>query len=457
MASTDQSLQSKRVVVMGLGNFGGGASVTRWLCDQNAVVTLTDGQSEAQLANALSKIQGLPVRLVLGSHPLSLLDDCDLLVVNPAVDKSKSDFVAAAVNRNIPITTEINLFLQRCPATVAGITGSTGKSTTTAMIHLALSAVMDRTGKGKCWLGGNIGRSLLPDLPAIRDGDIVVLELSSFMLEDTPRIRYSPHVAVVTNLVGNHLDRHGDIDAYARAKQNIIRFQTAADFAVLNGEDSRVASWCSLTPAQCRHYSAAGKATVDLRVPGLHNQSNAQAAMEVIRSLGFESEMPTAIEALRTFRGLPHRLELVRQIAPPSGRQIQWFNDSKATTPESAVTALQAFDRGRLICIVGGYDKHADMTEFTRQLAMQCDGILGIGATGPELVRQVLSTTPDLHERCMVAGTLENAMRIAHDWLRSRPNVTTILLSPGCASWGQFTNYEQRGRLFSELANAAVF
>ncbi len=449
------SLSGKRVVVMGLGNFGGGVGVSRWLCAQGAQVTVTDSQPQAELQSALEKIKDLPVRVIAGGHPFSLLDSCDLLVVNPAVNKSQSDFYLEAVRRQIAISTEINLFLERCPATIIGVTGSVGKSTTTAMIHTALAAIYEKSGRGKCWMGGNIGQSLLADLVKMTAADVVVLELSSFMLEDTPLLKFSPHVAVVTNLVGNHLDRHGTLANYAKAKQNILRFQKSNDFAILNSEDPVVAGWGNLTAGRALFYGVADRPPLELGVPGRHNQSNARAALAVIGALGLSEELPAALAALRAFRGLPHRLELVHSVQLKHGNttySVQWFNDSKATTPESALIALDAFIPGSFVCIIGGYNKHADMTKFTYTLAARCAGVLGTGDTGPAMVQQVLAHGRLTESRCMVAKNLEDAMRTAHQWVRTDPAVRTILLSPGCASYGLFTNYEQRGAVFTQLA-----
>ncbi|MGC8624087.1 MAG: UDP-N-acetylmuramoyl-L-alanine--D-glutamate ligase [Phycisphaerae bacterium] len=442
----------KRVVVMGLGRFGGGVGVARWLVEQGAVVTITDLDSAAKLQSSIAQLAGSNIKWRLGGHDLEILNDCDLLVVNPAVDKIRSVFFQAARQRHIPMTTEINLFLQSCPAKVIGVTGTVGKSTTTAMIHLAITAVLEHSGAmNTCWLGGNIGRSLLGDLARIRPDDLVVLELSSFMLEDLPWIEFSPHIAVVTNLAGNHLDRHGTLENYAAAKQNILRFQTRADMAILNDDDSVVRTWGQYTPARVIQYRAAGRVEITLSVPGRHNQSNAYAALAVLEALGWGEHQAVALAALAHFPGLPHRLQLVHTSA--SG--VRWFNDSKATTPEAALTALAAMEKRKCVCIVGGYDKHADMKEFCRQLAKHAGRVLGIGATGNALVvGAIIAGMPPEH--AFYAETLESAVTLAVKWITTaahspRP-IHAVLLSPACASYDQFSNYEQRGDNFATLA-----
>ena len=446
------NLRGKRVVVMGLGRFGGGVGVARWLSRQGANVTVTDQEPREKLQSSIAQLADFPITFQLGGHDPDILNSCDLLVVNPAVDKARSEFFQRALNKHIAMTTEINIFMQHCPAPIIGVTGSVGKSTTTAMIHLAITAALKSSRSGRtCWLGGNIGQSLLANLEDIKPDDFVVLELSSFMLEDLPWIRLSPHVAVVTNLAGNHLDRHGTLENYAAAKQNMLRFQHADDWAILNGDDSIVRTWADVTAARVTYYHLENKGDIELAVPGRHNQSNARAALAVLQAVGLSAHTPAALTALAQFPGLPHRLQLVHT----SSSGVQWFNDSKATTPEAAITALAALEKKTFICIVGGYDKHADMTEFCRKLAHSAAAVLGIGATGPALIAGTIAAGAS-REYAMYADTLEGAVTCAKNWI-TKPNpgsklFNSVLLSPGCASYDQFTNYEQRGEIFTALA-----
>ncbi len=445
-----------RVVVMGLGRFGGGVGVSRWLCQQGCRVVVTDMEPADKLADSVAQLAGTGCEFALGGHDTAILQHADLLVVNPAVDKAKSDFVQAAIRHGVPITTEINLFVQRCSAKIVGITGSVGKSTTTAMICQALTACLADTLPRRCWMGGNIGHPLLAELPNISAKDIVVLELSSFMLEDTPAIGWSPHVAVVTNVVPNHLDRHGTLANYAAIKKNILRFQTAADVAILNGEDAAVSVWQPHAPGRTMVYRVCGSEKLNLLVPGDHNQSNAQAALAVVKALGLSNKLPAAIAALQTFAGLPHRLQLVHTDAVRSGHSIYWYNDSKATTPAATLTALQAFPEKSFICIVGGYDKHLDLAELAAVLTKRAAGVLGIGATGRTIVDLAAQTGLLPQNRLIYTQTLAAAVQQARHWLHSPDpffaDVKNVVLSPACASYDQFPNYEKRGDIFTTLA-----
>jgi UDP-N-acetylmuramoylalanine--D-glutamate ligase len=221
-------LRGRRVTVAGLGRFGGGIAVTRWLVERGADVLVTDRQSAETLGESLRQLDGLKVALRLGGHDLADFEKADLVVTSPALPPTHP-FIAAAKSAGVPVTTEIRLFLERCHAPVVGVTGTKGKSTTTAL----LARMLQRAPGKKIWVGGNIGHSLLADAERIAESDLVVLELSSFMLEYLGEMRWSPYVAVVTMLATDHVDWHGSEHAYLEAKKNIVRFQRAGDVAVL--------------------------------------------------------------------------------------------------------------------------------------------------------------------------------------------------------------------------------
>jgi UDP-N-acetylmuramoylalanine--D-glutamate ligase len=493
---------------MGLGHFGGGLGAAQWLAAQGAKVTVTDAAPADKLAESIKVLEASSpgsFTYHLGGHDLADLDHCDLLVVNPAVDRAKSAFVQAARAKRVPTTTEINLFLERCPACAIGITGSVGKSTTTALIHHALKAALHQpdedtarasnspitnyqlpiTSAPRVFLGGNIGRSLLLELPNIRPQDLVVLELSSFMLEETPSVRssrfsvpagvqtpaprsgWSPHIAVVTNIFPNHLDRHGTMEAYAAAKQNILRFQSPNDIAILNGDHEFISTWDHVSPGKIvKFHAPASTAKLDLVMPGMHNQSNAAAALAVLNALQIPLDGAAARAAIAQFPGLAHRLQCVHSALLPTasngGRHVRCFNDSKATSPDASLTAIQTFDPGTAVFIVGGYDKHlADSAfeKFDRLLAQRALGVLGIGATGQAMIDRIqkhathirLADKSSHTPRLEYVGTLEHAVIRTREWTRDLP-IQALVLSPASASWDQFPNYEKRGETFSDLA-----
>lgn len=468
-----RSLENARVTVMGLGNFGGGAGVTRWLCEQGATVLLTDLSKPDTLTESLAPIQDLisrdQVALRLGEHNIADFTTCDLLVVNPAVPKPWDNrFLRAAAAANISITTEIRLLIEQLPAFTIGITGSAGKSTTSAMIAHALSHIV---GPSKVHFGGNIGGSLLPSLKHMDASSVVVLELSSAMLYwlghgiGSPQAHgWSPTLGLLTNLKDNHADWHGSFDHYAASKLNLFKYQVSGDqgFVAQPNEDivSRLRELSSSSSATFPQPSSLELETPPseheaailqrLRIPGKHNILNARAAAHIVRNSLAHPANPhrrtislcDALEKIVTFPGLPHRLEFVGEHAG-----VRYFNDSKSTTPESCLLALSAFDespgRSRLHLIAGGYDKGSDLSPIGH-LASTLAGLYTIGQTGPQIA--IAS-----EGQAIQCGDLTNAMNQIRAC--AKPG-DVVLLSPACASWGQFKNYEERGTLFRSLIPA---
>jgi len=435
------------VVVMGLGRFGGGIGVARWLVAQGAKVTVTDLAPADALANSVRQLADLSVRLRLGGHELADLDDCRLLVVSPAVPKERSAFVQEAISRGIKITSEMNLFVQRCPARqIVGITGSAGKSTTTAMIGAILQAAAQTRRGPRVWVGGNIGRSLLSDLDAMRPGDVVVLELSSFQLEDLGAIAWSPPISVITNLQPNHLDRHGTLDAYADAKLNIVRFQSSDGTVFVHANETDLAKRVADAGAadRLRRYVFDKAFMGSLQVPGRHNQDNAAAAIAVAQGLGVSDELIR--NGLASFTGLPHRLEFV---AKRSG--VRYYNDSKSTTPTSAMLAVEAFD-APVIVLLGGRDKGMSFDGLTKMLAQRAKGVVCFGEVGEKLFADVRQHLGDgAATRVERVSSFEEAVAQANQL--SDPG-DVVVLSPACTSYDMFANYEQRGETFCELVRA---
>ena len=426
-------LSHKRVTVVGLGRFGGGLGVTKWLSKQGAIVTVSDLAGPDRLAESIGQLEGLDVKLHLGEHRDEDFLKADLLVVNPAVPP-EMPLLNRARQAGVAETTEINLFLQRCPAPIVGITGSSGKSTTTAMIGQILSTVFTTH------VGGNIGRSLLEDLEQISPGHVVVLELSSFQLERTALVKISPHVAVVTNLSANHLDRHKTMAAYAEAKKNIFRFQSSNDVLILNRSDRPTLAWSNEAPSRTETFDANDE-PFELNLVGGHNQANAQAAWSACREFGIERD--AAATVLKQFKGLDHRLQLIAEID-----SVRYYNDSKCTTPEGAICALEAFEPRRTVIIVGGYDKGADFDELGKTLADRAKCVIAIGATQEKIVQAAASHCDCDKPEIIQAADLAEAVKIAKS--KTLPN-DAVLLSPACASYDNFTDYRYRGEEFVRL------
>lgn len=449
---TPDQLKNRNVLVMGLGRFGGGVGVTRWLCGLGAQVTVTDLADGTALADSLGQIDDCAVTFHLGGHDRRDLEAADLVVVSPAVDRRKSEFFAQVVERRIPWTTEINLFMQLCRARVIGITGTAGKSTTCALLYEVLKSSMPaclggRTG-GRAWFGGNVGKSLLGDLDHIGPDDVVILELSSFQLEALPLIEKSPAIAVITNLWPNHLDRHDDFESYASAKMNLFRYQQAGDKAVVGGADER------LHAAVERVAAGTGAEVVavpepsepfKLRLPGRHNQHNAACAARVAQLVDVDDAASRA--GMAQFGGLPHRLQ---HVATADG--VDYYNDSKSTTPTGTVVALGSFE-APVVAIVGGQERGDDLTPMLDALVARARAAVCLGAGGLRLAEALRAARGDRARPAIVlAKDMAEAVTRAREL--AIPG-SVILLSPGAPSYGQFVNYEKRGEAFVRVVEAA--
>lgn len=448
-------LSGKRVVVMGLGRFGGGLGVAQWLCAEGAEVLLTDLDSGERLTKPIASLSSLidqgRITLRLGGHNISDFTTCDLVVANPAVPKPWDNrFLRAARAAAIPITTEIRLLVERLPTrerTIA-VTGTAGKSTTASMIH----HILRRSGL-TAHLGGNIGGSLLSQLQHITPQDWVVLELSSAMLHwldagaghgaDPP---WAPHIAVVTSFAPNHLDWHANAAHYERSKQVILRAQGPHAAAVLHESAWRWIEGPHAIPLPGAAYEEVcdndALPVGSIPLPGRHNRVNAAIAVEACAMAGIDHD--SALRALADFTGLPHRLE---PVAAPRG--LRAFNDSKSTTPEATALAIAAFSEPgevgpeHLHLICGGYDKQIDLQPMVIP-ASQCACVYAIGATGDRITAAIR----EAGGRAEFCETLESATSQA---IKKAAPGDLLLLSPGCASWDQFTNYEERGDRFRVL------
>ncbi len=435
------SFVGQRVTVMGLGRFGGGVGVTRFLASRGARVLVTDLDPADKLQKSVLQLADLPagVDYRLGEHRVEDFTGADLVVVNPAV-RPDNVYVQAARDAGVPITSEIRLLVEHLPNRMRtiGVTGTAGKSTTTAMVGHILSRVTDRRVR----VGGNIGGSLLAQLDSITLDDWIVLELSSFMLESLREARWSPHIAVITNVMPNHLDWHPTFEHYLAAKQVIFDYQSDEDFAIIPQWQSHLLQLDeSRWPDRVMAFDNTPEDYLrdELLVPGLHNRMNAVMACGAAKFAGVPWRESAA--ALADFAGLPHRLQFVCE-----RNGVRYFNDSKSTTPEAAILAIESFPSGGVHAILGGYDKHADLTAMARTAARRCRAIYTIGTTGDAIASAAggLASSGTEVTRC---HTLDRAVQETVTRVRQGD---VVLLSPGCASWDQFDNFEQRGAAFVE-------
>jgi UDP-N-acetylmuramoylalanine--D-glutamate ligase len=424
---------SDRYLVVGLRRSGiaACAAIRRMWPDAEVVATDADPTTDVRA------LDGLGVEVRLGPDPV-MADGLTALVKSPGVPGEAAQ-IAAVRAAGVPVWSEVELAARMLPANpIAGVTGTNGKTTTTHLVGAMLAA-----GGIECEVAGNVGRAIT-ELPGrIAPGAWIACELSSFQLEDIDTLRC--RAALLLNVTPDHLDRHGSLEAYLGAKLRIFENQDPGDTAVLNGDDPVVRA--ASVPGRGRRvwFGAADRGSIDwehARLRGDHNLENALGAAAVARAAGVGDAAIDA--ALRAFDPPPHRLESVA-----SGGGVEWVNDSKATNPDAVLKALTAFDRG-VHLILGGSLKGSSYSALAR--VVQAGPVVHsylIGAAADAIAESLDEAGAD-YTRC---GTLERAVEAAA--AAARPG-DTVLLSPACASFDQFRDYEQRGDRFRDLARAAA-
>jgi UDP-N-acetylmuramoylalanine--D-glutamate ligase len=474
MQNSKYEFAGKTVLVMGLGRFGGGVDVARFAHRAAAKVIVTDLASAEQLSDSINRLRDLDdIEFHLGSHVPADFEQADVIVANPAVP-GDNKFLQTARRTDRFVTSQIGIFFELCPTKIIGITGANGKSTTTALTaHLLKNASHEPPPQGvpkgeptsheKVWVSGNIGNQpLLTILGQINPDDLVVLELSSFQLEQLAEIRKAPDVALLTNLTLNHLDRYGTFENYCAAKENIFKHQELNNgrpaVSIFNAEDKVAVEWFEKykndAGRMCIKFSAedvSDEFRSCYALPGRANLSNLAAATAIAKYFGTEDGQIK--RCLPEFKALPHRLELVEEI-----RSVRWYNDSKATTPEGAITALDAFDRP-IIIIAGGYDKNLPFDKLGEKIAQKAKAAILIGQTAPKIAEAIkehkqlriekrVTSNESRATKTEIFNSLSQAVHFAN---RLAEPDDVVLLSPACASYDMFENYEQRGMEFCKL------
>lgn len=442
-------LKGKKVVVVGLGRSG--LALVDFLCRRGARVMATDKKSEAELgAHTLTLLRALDVQLELGHHSDATLLGSDLILLSPGVPLSIEP-IQRALEAHIPVLGEVEIAAQFLKGCVIGVTGSNGKTTVTSLI----GAILSRAGFFT-QVGGNIGTPLTSLIDHSREDGLTVVELSSFQLETIETFR--PHIAVMTNISPDHLDRHKTLGEYIQAKRRIFLNQTEADWAVLNADDPIVIEMMYDTPARpilfsrrreldegvfvrqddivCRmdgeEQSLIGLHEIPLR--GWHNVENVMAAMAAGIATGASIEAMR--EAVKTFPGVEHRLEWVARID-----EVDYYNDSKATNVDSTIKALEAFE-GNVIVILGGRDKGSTFEPLRPLIAERAKHVLLLGEASLKIARALEGAAP-----LTAVTSMAEAVQRAHEL--AEPG-DTVLLAPACASFDLFENYEHRGRVFQD-------
>jgi UDP-N-acetylmuramoylalanine--D-glutamate ligase len=443
-------LEGKRVLVVGLARTGIG--VVRFLAEHRARVVGADIQSADELRPYLSEIKGLNVGIELGEHRIETFLRSDLIVVSPGVPLDIEPITAAREN-GIEVISEIELACRFIRDPIIGVTGTNGKTTTTTL----LGDVLKASGK-QVFVGGNVGNPLI-DCARLVKWDYVVAEISSFQLEGIHEFR--PHIALMLNITEDHLDRYPHYEEYMRAKSRLFLNQRSSDFAVLNADDGTINAMSSGIRARKWYFSLTSPLKVGAffardsliyrdprggverfeltRVPlkGIHNIENMLSVVATAKICSCPKE--TIQTTLESFRGLPHRLEFVRELDG-----VSFYNDSKGTNVGSVVKSLRSF-REPIILIAGGKDKGGTYDPLKGVVKEKVKRLILIGEARRRMAKAFGKSVPTTG-----ADTLEEAVHRA--FAESRHG-DVVLLSPACSSFDMFRDYEERGNLFKEIVN----
>jgi len=460
MHNIAEHFAGKRITVLGLGVHGGGVGVVSAFSEAGAKVTVTDIKTESQLELSINMLKSFHnVSYVLGENRPQDFEQADMVVISPAVQWT-NPYVQRALQRHIPVEMDASIFFRFCPCPIIGVTGTKGKTTTSMLI----CEMLERAGKHVVRAG--IGQiSVLDKLKDVRPDSVCVFELSSWRLSSLGRMGASPHVAVFTNFLPDHLNYYGSIESYLDDKKNIFRFQKAGDIAIGNSDDPTVlrifkesvarkiaysfrrpfgSEYVLTENGSMRFFSTGTKeqifATRTIPLKGKHNLANVMAASSVALSLGVD--IRTIREAVFHFRGVAHRLELVTE-----KKGVKYYNDTAATIPEATISALDSFTQP-VVLIAGGFDKKLEYGALAKKIVERTkDSVFFTGAASEILIEKIQDI---LHERGIqrsfeMVKNMEEAVYVAS---QKAQYGDIVLLSPGAASFGLFENEFDRGEQF---------
>ena len=442
-----------RVLILGAARQG--LALARWLSLHGARVTLSDMCSEDDLRLARQSLAEFQIDWTLGGHPLELLDSTDVLCLSGGVPLTLP-IVAEAVKRGIPLSNDSQIFMEVVPCRTIGITGSAGKTTTTTLV-----GQMAENAYGEdAYTGGNIGDPLINYVDDMDASDVAILELSSFQLD---QMTISPNIAAVLNVTPNHLDRHGSMASYTTAKARILEFQTKDDIAVLGRDDKGAWSLRNKVNGKLFTFSLHeleeglngayyhdgllnlrdGNAYLPLilrekiSVRGAHNVLNVLAAFTIGHAAGFP--LDAMLEAAEEFRGVPHRLELVREL-----HGVRWYNDSIATAPERSMAAIRAFDEP-IVLLLGGRDKDLPWEDLIRLASERVDHVVLFGEAAEKIGKTIDALVLPARFTVVRADGLQDAI---HKAVEVAETGDVVLLSPGGTSFDEFKDFAERGERF---------
>jgi UDP-N-acetylmuramoylalanine--D-glutamate ligase len=437
-------LHHKKVLVVGLGKTG--EALVYFLLGRGAKVKISEKKSSQEIGDQIRYWKSKGVDVETGGHTLASFLDADLIVPSPGVPPLEES--ATARKKGVPILSEIELAFRFLKGRIVGITGTNGKSTTATLLH----KIMKEAGL-PAYLAGNIGTPLISFVDSSREDHIYVTEISSFQLEYIERLRVP--VSIFLNISRNHLDWHHTFDSYFRTKKRLVTAQQEGDVAILNRDDPAVWGLKAKGSFEVSGFSRKRKVrrgsfldngwiilrddaeerllpVSEIGLPGAHNQENVMAAAAAARL--FRIPLPGMRASIKNFQGLEHRLEKVLTLGG-----VEFVNDSKATTVDATLKALESFDR-KIVLILGGRDKGADFALLRKPVKAKVKKVILVGEAQEKIRKALLGTVP-----IEAARSIEEAAALG---FASASPGEVVLLAPACTSWDMFKNFEERGEVF---------
>jgi len=421
---------------MGLGVLGRGVADAKFFAEIGAQVTVTDLKTTKELEASIKKLKNLPIKFILGKHRKDDILNADLILRNAAVPYD-SPFLKLARENSVSIKMDESLFAQYAPVKIIGITGTRGKSTVTTLIYQML-----KVAKFPVWLAGNIrGKSALPLLKKIQKNDWVVMELSSWQLQGFNKLGISPHISVMTTIYEDHLNRYPSMKAYIEDKKVIFKYQTEKDFLVLNYESPIIRKFSQEAKSKVVWFSKKDfPSDWHLKIKGEHNKLNAAGVIKVGEILDINKKIIKKI--VEDFSGLEHRLEKIVVI-----NGVEYINDSTSTTPAAGIAALESFNKP-IVLIAGGNSKNLNMLGFAKKIAQKVKKVIFLDGNETDNLLSLIKKFKGGKKIAGRHGDLEEAVLKAKKLAKSGD---AILMSPGCTSFGTFTNEFDRGEKFKKI------
>lgn len=436
LAKFKKDYQDKKVLIMGLGLLGRGVQDAAFFAQIGAKVTVTDLKTSSQLKPSLAKLKKFPLKYVLGKHRKKDILRADMILRNAAIPLN-SPFLQIARENSIPIEMDESLFAQYAPVKMIGITGTRGKSTITMLVYQIL-----KEAGFPVWLGGNVsGVATLPLLEKVNQDDFVVAELSSWQLQGFKKIKKSPYIAIISNIYEDHLNRYSSMKIYIEDKKAIFKYQTKNDYLILNDDSLAVKRLAKEAKSKIIWFSKKDfPLNWQLKIKGEHNQSNTAAAIKAAEVIAVDKKIVKKV--IESFIGLSQRLETITHI-----NDVEYVNDTTSTTPAAGMAALNSFKKP-IVLIAGGNSKNLEMSDFAQKISQKVKKVVFLKGTETD---NLIELVKKFKGEKKIAGRFNNLKKAVLKAKSLANPGEVVLFSPGCTSFGMFSNEFDRGEQFNKI------